>query len=162
MFLNFKSKKNTFLVYFNRPNVFFKSLASFFLINRSSGGVQPTFHNMYRMSHRYWANFSTSYLWLEPIVLGPDSIPMTHSSSKASMIGIEIRFKTFIKQNTKYDGFFLKVLYSGTWVHKQVWVKFKVPEYGSRFPSTGPILGIYLGPGSRVRVQVPEYGFWKK
>ena len=40
------------------------------------------------------------------------------------------------------------------WVHKRV----RVPKYGSRFPSTGPILGIYLGPGSRVRVQVPEYG----
>ena len=63
------------------------------------------------MSHRYWANFSTSYLWLEPINFGPDSIPMTHEtweSSKVSMIGIEIRFKTFIKQNTKYEGFFLK------------------------------------------------------
>ena len=34
-------------------------------------------------------------------------------------------------------------------VHKQVWV----PKYRSRFPSTGPILGIYLGPGSQVRVQ---------
>ena len=44
------------------------------------------------------------------------------------------------------------------WVHKRV----RVPKYGSRFPSTGPILGIYLGPGSRVRVQVPEYGIWKK
>ena len=30
----------------------------------------------------------------------------------------------------------------------------------SKFPSTGPILGIYLGPGSRVRVQVSKYGFW--
>ena len=40
------------------------------------------------------------------------------------------------------------------WVHKRV----RVPKYGSRFPSTGPILGIYLGPGSRVRVQVPKYG----
>ena len=50
-----------------------------------------------------------AYLWLEPIFLGPDSIPMTHEtwqSSKASMIGIEIRFKIFIKQNTKYEGFF--------------------------------------------------------
>ena len=27
-------------------------------------------------------------------------------------------------------------LYSGTWLHKQVRVKIKVPEYGSRFPST--------------------------
>ena len=35
--------------------------------------------------------------------------------------------------------------------------KFKVPEYGIRFPSTVPILGIYLGTGSRVQVQVPEY-----
>ena len=42
------------------------------------------------------------------------------------------------------------VLYSGTRVHKRVWVKFKVSKYGSRFPSTGP--------GSQVRVQVPEYG----
>ena len=55
------------------------------------------------MSHWYWANFLTSYLWLEPIFLGPDSISMT-----------------------------------------------------------GPLLGIYLGPGSRVRIQVPKYGFWKK
>jgi hypothetical protein len=44
------------------------------------------------------------------------------------------------------------------WVHKWVRVKFKVPEYGSRFPSTGPILRNYLVPGSRVWVQVPEYG----
>ena len=67
----------------------------------------------YRMSHRYWANFSTSYFWLEPIFLGPDSIPMTHEtwqSSKASMIVIEIRFKAFIKQNTKYEGFFKSVV----------------------------------------------------
>ena len=40
------------------------------------------------------------------------------------------------------------------WVHKRV----RVPEYGSRLPITGPILGTYLGPGSRVRVQVPKYG----
>ena len=40
------------------------------------------------------------------------------------------------------------------WVHKQV----QVPKYGSRFPSTGPILGIYIGPGSRVRFQIPKYG----
>ena len=33
-----------------------------------------------------------------------------------------------------------------------------INKYGSRFPSTGPILGIYLGPGSQVRVQVPKYG----
>ena len=40
-------------------------------------------------------------------------------------------------------------------------VQVQVPKYGShtrdlfrsRFPSTGPILGIYLGPGSQVRVQ---------
>ena len=39
------------------------------------------------------------------------------------------------------------------WLHKRV----RVPKYGSRFPSTGPILWIYSGPGSWVRVQVPEY-----
>ena len=41
-------------------------------------------------------------------------------------------------------GLFFCLSYSGTWVHKRVRVKFKVPEYGSRFPSTGP--------GSRVRI----------
>ena len=35
--------------------------------------------------------------------------------------------------------------------------KLNVPEYRSRFPSTGLLLGIYLGPGYRVQVQVPEY-----
>ena len=37
--------------------------------------------------------------------------------------------------------------------------KVKVPEYRSRFPSTGPLVVFYLGPGSRVQVQVPEYRF---
>ena len=40
----------------------------------------------------------------------------------------------------------------------RVRVKFKVPEYGSRFLTTGPILGIYLGPGSQIQVQVSKYG----
>ena len=35
--------------------------------------------------------------------------------------------------------------------------RLKVPEYGSRFPSTGLLLGICLGPGSQVQIQVPEY-----
>ena len=46
--------------------------------------------------------------------MGPDSIPMTHETwqiSKASIIGIEIRFKTFIKQKTKYEGFLKKFEY---------------------------------------------------
>ena len=48
----------------------------------------------------------------------------------------------------------------------RVWVQ--VPDYGSRFLSMGPLLGIYLGPGSQlgpsigpgsqVWVQVLEYG----
>ena len=48
------------------------------------------------------------------------------------------------------------------WVHKRVQEKPNecINEYGSRFPSTGPLIVFYLGPGSRVRVQVPEYGFW--
>jgi hypothetical protein len=60
-------------------------------------------------------------------------------------------------KKTKNKVAFFCLPYSGTWVHKRVRVNFKVPEYGSRFPSTGPLLGFYLGPGSRVRVQVPEY-----
>ena len=46
------------------------------------------------------------------------------------------------------------VVYWGTWV----WVKFKVPKYGSMFLSTDILLGFYLGLGSQVWVQVPEYG----
>ena len=46
------------------------------------------------------------------------------------------------------------VVYWGTWV----WVKFKVPKYGSRFLIMGPLLGFYLGAGSQVQVQVPKYG----
>ena len=37
------------------------------------------------------------------------------------------------------------------------WVQVQVTKRASRFPSTGPILGIYSGPGSRVWVQVPKY-----
>ena len=67
---------------------------------------------------------------------------------------------------------------SGTWVHKWVRVKFKVPKYRSRFLITGPGSWVrvkvpkyrsptrdlfrsrYLGKGSgfRVQVQVPKYG----
>ena len=56
----------------------------------------------YRMSHRYWANFLTSYLWLEPIFLGPDSISMTHETWQIdyhhflrSILKIEIIFWSF-------------------------------------------------------------------
>ena len=100
-------------------------------------------------SHRYWANFSTSYLCLEPIFLGPDSISMTQEtwqSSKTSMIGIEIRFKTFMKQNIKYERVFLKCCT-------------REPEYinvygsNSKFPSTGP--------GSKVRVHYVFIQIWR-
>jgi hypothetical protein len=90
------------------------------------------------------------------------------------MISVEIRFKTLIKKIQNMRDFF-NVLYSGTLVHKQVRVKFKVPEYESRFPSTGPVpkygssINNYstykfpsMGPGSRERVKVPEYGFLGK
>jgi len=42
----------------------------------------------------------------------------------------------FYCEKTKYKVLFFCLPYSGTWVHKRVRVKFKVPEYGSRFPST--------------------------
>ena len=79
--------------------------------------------------------------------------PMRHGKLPTSILKVGI----FYCKKSKYEGFCL--LYSGTWVHKRVRVKFKVPEYESRFPSTGLLqVEIYLGPGSRVRVQVPEYG----
>ena len=37
-------------------------------------------------------------------------------------------------------------------------ILYSIPEYGSRLPSTDPLLEIYLGPGSIVWVQVPGYG----
>jgi hypothetical protein len=36
-------------------------------------------------------------------------------------------------------------------------VRVKVPEYGSKFPSTGQLLTIKVHKGSRVQVEVPEY-----
>ena len=84
--------------------------------------------------------------------LSPDSNPMTHETwqnSQASMVTVEIRIKTFIVKNPYMGCFFVCVLYSGTLVPKRVP---EVTEYGSRFLSTGPLLGIYLGPGSQVQV----------
>ena len=49
----------------------------------------------------------------------------------------------YFKIPKKYSVFFC-LLHSGTWVHKRVRVKFKVPEYGLKFPSTSQ--------GSRVRI----------
>ena len=37
-------------------------------------------------------------------------------------------------------------------------IRVKVPEYGSKFLSTGQLLAITVHKGSRVRVEVPEYG----
>ena len=90
----------------------------------------------YRMSHRYWDNFSTLYLRLESLFLGTDSYPMTHEtwqSGQAIAFRVEISLKTFIEKIRKYEEDFLCV-----------------------------VLGILstetrTGQGSRVRVQVPEY-----
>ena len=68
---------------------------------------------------------------------------MTHGTwqnSQASMVSVKIRIKTFIAKNPKY-GVFLCVSCTRGLEY--------INEYG-KFPSTGP--------GSRVRVQVPEYG----
>jgi hypothetical protein len=73
------------------------------------------------------------------------------------MVSVEIRFKTFIKKIQNMRDFF-NVLYSGTLVHKRVRVKFKVPEYGSRFPSTGPSSQVRVINKQFQYIQVPEYG----
>ena len=56
------------------------------------------------------------------------------------MVSVKIRIKTFIAKNPKYGVFFCVSCTRGLEY---------INEYG-KFPSTGP--------GSRVRVQVPEYG----
>ena len=48
---------------------------------------------LYRTSHRYWANFSTKYLWLESIFLGPDSNPMNHETIKLTILIIFLEYK---------------------------------------------------------------------
>jgi hypothetical protein len=48
--------------------------------------------------------------------------------------------------------------YSGTWVHKRVRVKLKVPEYGSRFPSTGLSSQVRINYKQLQYIKVPEYG----
>jgi hypothetical protein len=53
---------------------------------------------------------------------------------------------------------FFNALYLGTLVHKRVRVKFKVPEYGSRFPSTGPSSQVRVSSKQLQYIQVPEYG----
>ena len=54
--------------------------------------------------------------------------------------------------------YFFQNPYSGTWVHKRVRVKFKVPEYGSRFPSTGLSSQVRVNYKQLQYIKVPEYG----
>ena len=56
------------------------------------------------MSHRYWANFSTSYIRLEPIFLSPDWNPTTHmtwQTSTASNNSPKMKDRTFLKRFAK-------------------------------------------------------------
>jgi hypothetical protein len=53
---------------------------------------------------------------------------------------------------------FFNVFYSETLVHKRVRVKFKVPEYGSMFPSTGLSSRVQVINKQLQYIQVPEYG----
>ena len=54
------------------------------------------------MSHRYWANFSTQYLWLKPIFLDPDSNPITHTTWQTSSASTNINPK--MKDRRFFDG----------------------------------------------------------
>ena len=82
-------------------------------------------NQLYRMSNRCWANFSTSYFWLEPIFLSPDWNPTTHmtwQTSTASNISPKMKDRTFLKRFAKMRWFQCSksVLgnldpYSGTW-----------------------------------------------
>ena len=70
------------------------------------------------MSHRYWANFSTSYIWLEPIFLSPDWNPTTHmtwQTSTASNNSPKMKDRTFLKRFAKKFKKKVQNPYSGTW-----------------------------------------------
>ena len=51
------------------------------------------------------------------------------------------------------------MLYSGSLVHKRVWVNYKVPMYGSKFPSMGLSSQVRVNNKQLQYIQVPEYGF---
>ena len=55
-------------------------------LNSAIQNMPAYFYNgHYCMSHRYWANFfSTYYLQLKSIFLSPDSNPMTHEHESCS------------------------------------------------------------------------------
>ena len=70
------------------------------------------------MSHPYWANFSTSYIWLEPIFLSPDWNPTTHmtwQTSTASNNSPKMKDRTFLKRFAKKFKKKVQNPYSGTW-----------------------------------------------
>ena len=82
---------------------------------------------MYRMSHRYWTNFSTWYLRLKSIFLSPDSNHMTHGTWQIDqhqscrwILKITIIYWSF-KNVGDFHLFFPKSVlgnldpYSGTW-----------------------------------------------
>ena len=73
-------------------------------------GLKMTWKNAYfqcikyRMSHRYWANFSTSYFKLETIFLSPDWNPTTHmtwQTSTTSNISPKMKHRSFLKRFAK-------------------------------------------------------------
>jgi hypothetical protein len=60
---------------------------------------------LYRTSHRYLANFSTKYLWLKSIFLGPDSNPMNHETWQIDFL--EYKRKNDFFQIQKLGDFWL-------------------------------------------------------
>ena len=73
-----------------------------------------------------------------------------------------LRFRNFYWKKPKnwvvFFPFFC-LLYSAIWIHKRVQ---EVPEYGSRFPSTGPSSRVRVQYKQNQYIEVPEYGFWQK
>jgi hypothetical protein len=116
-------------------------------------------------------------IWSQMTQFGPHFGVLTKRIEKKYInFSLVHLFKNKWKMNRSYctskfplDEFCKRALYIFIYLHSggfhlyrmshRYWADFwvRVPKYGSRFPSTGPILGIYLGPGSRVQVQVPEY-----
>ena len=82
------------------------------------------------MSHRYWANFSTWYLWLKSIFLSPDSNPMTHETWQIDQQQSCRWILKILKKiwHSKIFGDFCQNPYSEIWVHKRVRVAIPYSE----------------------------------
>ena len=138
---------------------FLKYFLCFFLNRNMIGGLQRTSKNQsdrqsqpligiptmfcwlqvhldsrYRTSHRYVLGQLLDLIYLAKINLfEPRLWPMGHGK-------LPLGYNTSIFIVKKIKSVFFCLLYSGTWVHKRIRLKFKVPKYGSTQSPTSEVL----------------------